>query len=111
MLDIDKMGSAVSLETLQKVGSGHLGCIYEGNPYVIPMNYYLDDSTIYLFTTEGTKSRALDTNPAVCLQVEEIHDLERWRSVVVTGRAVYIQKDDPDLDSPRRRYANGSCNW
>ncbi len=97
MIDIDEMGSTEIVEILQKVGYGHLGCIYEGNPYVIPMNYYLDDSTIYLFTTEGSKSRALDANPAVCLQVEEIHDLEHWRSIVVTGRAVRI-KDEPDLE-------------
>ena len=90
MLDIDEMSSAEILELLHKVGYGHLGCINEGKPYVIPMNYYLKDSTIYLFTTEGMKSHDMDVNPAVCLQVEEIKDSKHWRSAVVTGRAEHI---------------------
>ncbi|GAC1470296.1 MAG: hypothetical protein NVS2B14_02950 [Chamaesiphon sp.] len=47
MLDIDEMSSKEILELLQKVGYGHLGCIYEGKPYVIPMHYYLKDSVIH----------------------------------------------------------------
>ena len=90
MLDIDEMSSIEILELLKKVGYGHLGCINEGSPYVIPMHYYLKESVIYLFTTEGMKSHDLDANPAVCLQVEEIHDPERWRSAVVTGRAEHL---------------------
>ena len=86
MLDIDEMSHDEILELLQKAGYGHLGCINEGNPYVIPMNYYIKDAAIYLFTTEGMKSHDLDKNPAVCLQVEEIHDSARWRSAIVTGR-------------------------
>ena len=90
MLDIDEMSSIEILELLEKVSYGHLGCINEGNPYVIPMHYYLKESVIYLFTTEGMKSHDLDANPAVCLQVEEINDSKHWRSAVVTGRAEHL---------------------
>jgi nitroimidazol reductase NimA-like FMN-containing flavoprotein (pyridoxamine 5'-phosphate oxidase superfamily) len=92
MLDIDEMGSTEILELLQKVSYGHLGCINEGKPYVIPMHYYIEDTAIYLFTTEGMKSHDMDTNPDVCLQVEEIHDLEHWRSAIVMGRAEHIRE-------------------
>lgn len=87
MLDIDEMGQKEIHELLHKVGRGHLGCIGEGHPYVVPMHYYLKDSEIYIFTTEGMKTKYMDVNPAVCLQIEEVDDLLHWRSVVVTGRA------------------------
>ena len=50
-------------ELLHKVGYGHLGCIHEGKPYVMPMNYYLEEEDIYLFTTIGMKIHDLDANP------------------------------------------------
>ena len=73
MLDIDEMGQKEIQNFLQKVGYGHLGYIHEGKPYVMPMHYYLEDSDIYLFTSEGMKTHDIDANPDVCLQVEEIH--------------------------------------
>ncbi len=97
MLDIDEMSSTEILELLEKVKYGHLGCINEGKPYVIPMHYYIKDAVIYLFTTEGMKSHDLDVNPAICLQIEEIHDMERWRSAIVTGRAEHL-KEKQDID-------------
>ena len=32
----------------------------------------------------------MDANPEVCLQVEEVNNLEHWRSVMVMGRAKHI---------------------
>lgn len=95
MLDIDEMGEKEIQGFLQQVGYGHLGYIHEGKPYVMPMHYYLEDSDIYLFTTEGMKTHDIDANPEICLQVEEIHDPLHWRSVIVTGRAerLTLQQD------------------
>ena len=87
MLDIDEMGQKEINELLNKVGRGHLGCIGEGHPYVVPMHYYIKDSEIYIFTTEGMKTKYMDANPQVCLQIEEVQDLLHWRSIIVTGRA------------------------
>jgi hypothetical protein len=90
MLDIDEMGKTEIYEILQKVGYGHLGCASEGHPYVVPMRYYFEEPNIYIFTTIGMKTKYMDANPEVCLQVEEVHDLKHWRSVTVTGRAEHI---------------------
>lgn len=81
------MSTKEIIDFLPKVGYGHLACIGEGHPYIVPMHYYLKDSQIYIFTTEGMKTKYMDANPEVCLQIEEVHDLLHWRSVVVNGRA------------------------
>jgi hypothetical protein len=54
---------------------------------MMPMQYYLEDVDIYLFTTEDMKTHDIDANPEIFLQVEEIHDSAHWRSVIVNGRA------------------------
>ena len=97
MLDIDEMGQKEIHELLHKVGYGHLGCIGEGYPYIVPMHYYLKDSEIYIFTTVGMKTEYMDANPKVCLQIEEVHDPVHWRSVVVNGRAERLTEQQ-DID-------------
>jgi nitroimidazol reductase NimA-like FMN-containing flavoprotein (pyridoxamine 5'-phosphate oxidase superfamily) len=97
MLDIDEMSSKEIHKLLHRVEYGHLGCIHEGKPYVMPMQYYLEDEDIYLFTTEGMKTHDIDANPEICLQVEEIHDPLHWRSVIVNGRANRLT-EQPDID-------------
>lgn len=97
MLDIDEMGQKEIQDFLQQLGYGHLGFIHEGKPYVMPMHYYLQEKDIYLFTTEGMKTHDIDANPAVCLQVEEIHGSLHWRSVIVTGRAERLTEQQ-DID-------------
>lgn len=97
MLDIDEMSTKEIHDLLQKVGHGHLGCALEGHPYVVPMHYYFDDPDIYIFTTVGMKTKYMDANPEVCLQVEEVHNLQHWCSVTVTGRAEHITLQ-PDID-------------
>lgn len=97
MLDLDEMSSKEIPELLQQVRHGHLGCVFEGHPYVLPMHYSLQDSDIYIFTTVGMKTKYIDTNPEVCLQVEEVGDFQDWRSVVVNGRAERLT-EQPDID-------------
>ncbi len=97
MLNIDEMGQKEIQGFLKQLEYGHLGYIHEGKPYVMPMHYYLEDSDIYLFTTEGMKTHDIDMNPEVCLQVEEIHDPLHWRSVIVLGRAERLTEQQ-DID-------------
>jgi uncharacterized protein len=97
MLDIDEMNSKEIHELLHQVGYGHLGCVHEGKPYVIPMYYYLEEEDIYLFTTVGMKTHDIDANPEICLQVEEINGPLHWRSIIVNGRASRLT-EQPDID-------------
>jgi uncharacterized protein len=64
---------------------GHLGCIVNGEPYVVPINYIFEDRSIYSHSLPGLKIEAMRSLPRACLQVEEIKDNFSWRSALVYG--------------------------
>ena len=65
---------------------GRLGCIDKDEPYVVPINYIVDDGSIYSHSLPGKKIDALRSNPRACLQVDQIVDDFQWRSAIVFGR-------------------------
>lgn len=87
MLKVEDMSPTEMHALLQRESFGHLGCARDGRPYVVPMHYAYDGKDLYFFTTQGMKTRFIQANPQVCLQVEEINDRMNWRSVMVVGRA------------------------
>ncbi|HXT61904.1 MAG TPA: pyridoxamine 5'-phosphate oxidase family protein [Pyrinomonadaceae bacterium] len=93
MLKVEDMSAAETHELLRRQSFGHLGCARDNRPYVVPMNYAYDGNELYFFTTEGMKTRFIDANSQVCLQVEEVSDSTHWRSVMVTGQAQQITND------------------
>ena len=87
MLKVEDMSPADMHALLQRQSFGHLGCARDNRPYVVPMHYVYDGKELYFFTTAGMKTRFIEANPQVCLQVEEVQDAAHWRSVMVIGRA------------------------
>lgn len=100
VLEIEEMSGSEASSVLQRVGYGHLGCARENQPYVIPVHYIYDPPSLYIYTTRGMKTEFIASNPAVCLQVEEVRDAHNWRSVIVMGRAGLL------TDSAEREKAN-----
>jgi uncharacterized protein len=94
MVKVEDMPLEEMRSLLSRVGYGHLGCAREGRPYVVPMHYAYDGECLYLFTTEGMKTDFIAANPEVCLQIEEVKDPSSWRSVMVTGRAERITRQE-----------------
>src|SRR4029453_14563711 len=64
---------------------GRLGCVDNGEPYVVPVNYVFEEGSIYSHSLPGRKIEALRTHPRACLQVDEIADDFNWRSVIAYG--------------------------
>ena len=64
---------------------GRLGCVHEGEPYVVPINYVFEDGFIYSHSLPGRKIDALRQKPRACLQVDAIRDDFNWRSAVAFG--------------------------
>jgi nitroimidazol reductase NimA-like FMN-containing flavoprotein (pyridoxamine 5'-phosphate oxidase superfamily) len=67
--------------------TGRLGYTDGTKIYVVPISYLLyDDRYIIAHSRQGQKIDILRKHPEVCLQVDEIDDLDNWRSVLVWGR-------------------------
>jgi len=62
-----------------------LGCIVDGGPYIVPINYYFEDGCVYSHSLPGLKISALKENPQACLQVDVVESDIRWRSVLAFG--------------------------
>ena len=75
-------------EALALIGTGkigRLGCVDNGEPYVVPINYVFEDGTIYSHSLPGRKIDALRAHSRACLQVDEIQSDFEWRSVIAYG--------------------------
>ena len=69
-----------------------LGCIVNGEPYVVPINCHLEDDYLYSHSLPGLKISGLRENPRACVQVDEIESDLRWRSVIAFGKFEEITK-------------------
>jgi len=79
-------------QLLQAARVARLGCVVNGEPYVVPVNYYLEGEYLYSHSLPGLKISGLRENPRACLQLDEIQDDLRWRSVIAFGRYEEITK-------------------
>ncbi|MFS4456038.1 pyridoxamine 5'-phosphate oxidase family protein [Maribacter sp. 2304DJ31-5] len=75
---------------------GRLGFISGQSPFIVPITYYYDDeeNSIIGFTTEGHKIDSMRENGSVCLLIEEINSLKRWKSVLIHGTFEELQGID-----------------
>ncbi len=64
---------------------GRLGCIDKDEPYVVPINYLVDEESIYSHSLPGRKIDAMRAHARVCLQVDQIVDDFHWRSAIAFG--------------------------
>jgi uncharacterized protein len=66
-------------------GIGRLGCVDNGEPYVVPINYVFDEGSVYSHSRPGRKIEALRAHRRACIQVDEIENDFKWRSVIAFG--------------------------
>lgn len=71
---------------LQTARIGRLGCIVNGEPYVVPLNYCLEGDFLYSHSLAGLKITGLRENPNACVQVDEMESDLRWRSAIGFGK-------------------------
>lgn len=80
-----KLSEIESLMLLGKTRVARLGCIVDGGPYVVPINCYYDEGSVYSHSLPGKKISALREKPKACLQFDEIESDLEWRSVLAFG--------------------------
>ena len=69
----------------QSARLARLGCIVNGEPYVVPVNYILDGDYLYSHSLPGQKINGLREHPRACVQVDEIESDLHWRSAIAFG--------------------------
>jgi len=82
---ITRMSEEESRALLRAGRLARLGCVADGGPYVVPVNYVFDGEFVFSHSLPGRKVDAMRAFPRVCLQVDELRDEARWQSVIVFG--------------------------
>ena len=77
---------------------GRLGCIVNGEPYVVPVSYHLEGDSLYSHSLAGLKITGLRENPSACVQVDEIESDLHWRSAIAFGKYEEITKPNERAD-------------
>ncbi len=75
-------------------GTARLGCIVDGGPYIVPINYYFADGCVYSHSLVGLKITALRLNPVACVQVDHVEGTFCWQSALAFGR--FEEITDPE---------------
>jgi nitroimidazol reductase NimA-like FMN-containing flavoprotein (pyridoxamine 5'-phosphate oxidase superfamily) len=75
-----------------------LGCIVNGEPYVVPINCYLEGDELYSHSLPGLKISGLRENRHACVQVDDIESDLRWRSAIAFGMYEEITKSTERAD-------------
>lgn len=75
-----------------------LGCIVNGEPYVVPINCHLEGDYLYSHSLYGMKISGLRENPRACVQVDEIESDLRWKSAMAFGRFEEVTKSSERAD-------------
>ena len=96
-----RLSEAESRGVLNAARVARLGCIVDGGPYIVPINYYFADGCAYSHSLPGLKISALRKTPMACLQVDEVESDIHWRSVLAFGR--YEEISNPSERSKRLR--------
>jgi uncharacterized protein len=73
---------------------GHLGCVSNDSPYIVPVSYVYHEGNIYIHSMVGKKIDALRQNPKTCIQVQEVKNGFTWRSAIAFGK--YQEITDPE---------------
>ena len=85
-------------ELLTSARIGRLGCVDDGEPYVVPINYFFEDGSVYSHSLPGRKIDILRAHPRACLQVDDIENDFNWRSAIAYG-------DFEEIHGPAERNA------
>jgi nitroimidazol reductase NimA-like FMN-containing flavoprotein (pyridoxamine 5'-phosphate oxidase superfamily) len=86
---VEPISEEEARQFLSEAMVAHIGVVSNGDPYVSPMSYVLDDKRILFRTKPGRRFEALVANPRVSIEVSRFDDLTGdWISVIVQGRAV-----------------------
>lgn len=89
---IRTLSTTEARELFEAARVARLGCVVNGDPYVVPINCYLEGDYLYSHSLPGLKIASLRENPRACVQVDEIDADFSWRSAIAFGKYEEITK-------------------
>lgn len=99
-MEVNEMTAQECNAVLEHVSLGRLGCSYENQPYVVPIQFAYDSGYLYVFSTLGQKVEWMRANPVVCVQTDQIESQGQWISVIVNGQ--YEELSEPRYTDERK---------
>ena len=81
---------------------GRLGCNDGVKTYVVPVSYVYDGTHIIAHSPEGKKVAMMRKNPDVCFEVDEMEDLDNWRSVIAWGRYEELTDEEARYEAMKK---------
>lgn len=85
-------------EFLRQHHVGRLAFLSDGSVDIEPIHYVFVDEWIFGRTGQGTKLESIEQRPWVAFEVDDVHSLFEWRSVVVHGTVYLLADDGAPLD-------------
>ena len=85
---IDKLETSECFKILTSNYIGRLAYIFGNSPYVVPVTYFYDaeEKSILSYSAIGHKIEAMRKHEDVAFQVDDIHSIQKWSSILVHGR-------------------------
>lgn len=82
---LGKLNDTQIEKLLQDQVIGRIACHAQGEIYLVPINYVYRDGCVYGHSGEGKKISMMRQNPEVCFEVDDIHSIFQWQSVIAKG--------------------------
>jgi uncharacterized protein len=97
---ISEMTEKECREFLVHSSFGRLACARENEPYIVPIYFVYEPDHLYGFSTFGQKIEWMRSNPRVSVEIDEVPNHFRWKSVIVSGRYEELP-DEPKYRTER----------
>ncbi len=99
---IKRLSEAEAITVLSEGTLGHLGCVTERGPYVVPVHYIFHEGNIYVHSLMGSKIQTLRQNRKACFQVDKSDDEYSWCSAIAFGKYEEITDAEERFSFMRR---------
>lgn len=83
---------------LQSHRYGRLAFTFRDRVDIEPIHYAYEAGWLYGRTSPGTKLTVLAHHPWIAFEIDEVHGLHDWKSVVVKGTVYFVEADGGEVD-------------
>ena len=91
VLTTDQINNVVSSQSVCRIA-----CTDGKSPYISPVVYAFDGQHLIFQSRPGKKINYLRKNPAVCIEIDIINNLNNWKSVLVYGTFEELKNKEAD---------------